>query len=265
MTRLGVTLLGVAGLVAAFATLPAQATPVCTVGPAVPGAQGPPTNGCTTTIVPVTGATSITALFVGFSAADSNSLFLQGANTLTGLNPSGLSPLPGPPALAGSTLIFTNQGQTDNSAVANAYKITGPGVVAGSPLNFTLKNNTTGNSFQAGVAYANTTPAFSPVYHFLFEQFASVADYNAVFPGVSLSSADLAFINANGGISAFTFAGVEDLLAASTADWNNLIYGFLNVCDTNCTPSSMPEPASLALLGSAFVGFGVFRWRRKTR
>jgi hypothetical protein len=175
MRKLGLTLIGVVGLLTVSSTLPAQATPICTVGPAVPGAGGPSTNGCTTTIVPVAGATFIDAMFVGFSAADSNSLFLQGATSITAVSPSGLSPLPGPPALSGSTLIFTNRGQTDNSTPADVYKLSGSGVVAGQPLNFTLLNNTTGQSFQAGVAYANTTPSFSPVYHFLFENFADEA------------------------------------------------------------------------------------------
>ena len=136
---------------------------------------------------------------------------------------------------------------------------------------FTINNVTTGQSFNIAQAYTNTDSGmFSPVFHFaVFTGLDTIADYNASFLatpggiGITAGGAVDNFITDNGinpgAYANWTFVGVEDLQAASTDDWNNLVYGFLNVA----APPPVPEPASLALLASALIDFGVARRRRK--
>jgi hypothetical protein len=211
----------------------AQAGELCAGAP-VPGAGGVITDGSTCGLTAV--ATPVTAMFVGFSAADTDTL------SLTGVNSS----------------IFTNNVTAPGTVVALS-------VTPGSSLDFVLTDATVANVFHIGTAYPNTTGNPTPdpsVYHFAEYTFASQADYNSVFAAddVALTSGELTEINSLGGFAAWTFVGVEDRTTVGTDDWNDLVYAFHNVAP----PPSVPEPMTLSLFGAGLVGAGWMR-RRKNK
>jgi len=224
------SLLGLGALVAAGLALAAPAAHAgvqFSPGPPVTGVAGPIKNGSVGDLVST--SNSALTLFVGASAADTDTLSLFG------------------------TTLFNNK--VDPSGFTQSI-VTSPGEV----LPFTLNNLTTGKSFVVGTGYTNTDAgAFSPVYHFAAFSFTSEADYNSLFGvgGVPMSAAANAVILANGGYSAWIFAGAEDLTNAASQDWNNVIYAYHQV-------GMIPEPVSLALLGAGMFSLGVVRRRRRS-
>jgi len=229
--------------IAACAAPSVQATELCT-GPAIPGvpAPGDPNtipNGSSCGLV--ASQTPILAMFMGFSAADTDALHLPGT-----------SPDP----------IFVNQG-VGATPVGTAISLAVP--VGG--LGFVLENITSGNSFTIATPYANSDGSSSSVYHFADFTFrtgatdaADEALYNANFPLLPMTAGEFSTIETNGGFAQWTFAGVEDRRVTGTDDWNDLVYGFQNVA-----ASRVPEPTTIFLFGTALAGLSFMRRRRQAK
>ncbi len=228
---------------AAFTASSAQATELCT-GPAIPGvpAPGDPNttpNGSSCGLV--AGQTPILAMFIGFSAADTDALHLPGT-----------SPDP----------VFINQG-VGATPVGTTISLAVP--LGG--LGFVLEDITSGNSFTIGTPYANTDGSSSSVFHFADFTFttgatdaADEALFNATFPSIPMTAGEFSTIEANGGFAHWTFAGVEDRTITGTDDWNDLVYGFQNVA-----PSRIPEPTTIFLLGTGLAALSFMRRRRQPK
>lgn len=145
----------------------------------------------------------------------------------------------------GSNPIFDNSVNTSGDAV-NLGTLSGPQV-------FGLNDLTTGTGFLANVADS------SGFYHALYT--SNYADFGvgALTPAVANVIAALA------GGSSVTFVGWEDRSGSqgSDFDYNDLILAFTNVSFTSTGPlSTVPEPATVALLSVAFVALRLLRRRR---
>jgi hypothetical protein len=220
---------GLLGLAVLLAAPLAQAQQVCP-GVPVPGVTGPITNGSSCSLVAM-GSTS-DALYVGGSASDEDVLSLPGS---------------------GNGVIFNNM----TTAVGDHVLLTG--ISAGETLDFTLTNVTAGTAYVAGVAYTNTQPPFTPVYHFAYFDFANAAAYDTIFgaSGPPLTADEIAYIRATGGFGDWMFVSVEDLSTQAGDDWNDLVFAFRNI-----ETSPVPEPATTTLIGSGIVALTLLRRRR---
>ena len=150
--------------------------------------------------------------------------------------------------LNGVTLLISNQ-----DAVGTEATLTG--LTVGQVINFVFTNQTTGESFQAGVASSDGDQ------HIAIQ--STYADFQSDPPRAYLTQADLGaaygVMTGIAPIADWTFAGMEDLLASqgSDFDYNDLIFGFLGI-DT----PAVPEPMTLSLLGVGLIGLAAVRRRR---
>ena len=150
--------------------------------------------------------------------------------------------------LNGATLLISNQ-----NALGTEVAITG--LTVGQVIDFVFTNQTTGNSFEPGVAASDGDQ------HIAVQ--STYADFQTDPPRTYLTQADLGsaygVMTGIAPIADWTFVGMEDLLASQGGDfdYNDLIFGFYGIA----TPS-VPEPMTLSLLGVGLVGLAAIRRRR---
>jgi hypothetical protein len=214
-------------------------------GPNIAGVSGLIKNGSSCELTQ--SGSSVDMLFISSEAADEDVLSLNGAT------------------------VFDNKSTSSGGSTSLA--------IAPGNLQFELTNKITDLSYLTATAYKNVNRrgrfAFYPVYHFAYFDISSEADFDALFGagqgtgGVSMTAAANAFILGDGGYSAFTFVGAEDLSTRRWDDWNDLVFAFRDPGGStgpNPPPTpGVPEPSTWAMMLIGFAGLGFAGFRRASK